>query len=59
MSKVVTEEEFLEWCMRSAPPNSKLHKYEKDGKAYYHIGEPDLDLFARLINEMLKEQGKI
>lgn len=47
--EILTEEQFLERCLESAPPNSKLYKYEKDGKTYYHIGEPDLDLFAKLL----------
>lgn len=59
MVREVTEEEFIEWSLKLAPPNSKLHKYEKDGRTYMHIGEPNLDLFARLIYKRLKEQGKI
>lgn len=51
MSNDVTEEEFLEWCMRSAPPDSKLHKYEKDGEVYYHIGEPNIELLAKLLKK--------
>ncbi|MGE6513390.1 hypothetical protein [Lysinibacillus sphaericus] len=54
MSKIVTEEEFIEWCMKSAPPNSKLNKYEKDGRTYMYIGEPNLDLFARLLLKYIK-----
>lgn len=56
MGKLITEEEFLEGCLRSAPPNSKQFKYEKDGRTYYHIGEPNLDLLAKLLVKYIKRR---
>lgn len=58
MGKIIIEEEFLEGCLKLAPPNSKLHKYEKDGLTYYHIGEPNLDLLARLLLKYIKWHWK-
>ncbi|MGE7596657.1 hypothetical protein [Lysinibacillus fusiformis] len=54
MSKVVTEEEFIEWSLKLAPPNSKVQRYEKDGRTYLYIGKPNLDLFARLLLKYIK-----
>lgn len=54
MSKVVTEEEFIEWSLKLAPPNSKVQRYEKDGRTYLYIGKPNLDLFARLLLKHIK-----
>jgi len=56
MSKLITEEEFLEGCLKLAPPNSKQFKFEKDGRTYYHIGEPNLDLLAKLLLKYIKWQ---
>lgn len=52
--KIITEEEFIEWSLKLAPPNSKLHKFDKDGRTYYHIGEPNLDLFAKLLVKYIR-----
>lgn len=54
MGRLITEEEFLEGCLKLAPPNSKLFKFEKDGRTYYHIGEPNLNLLAKLLVKHIK-----
>lgn len=59
MRKIITEEEFMEGCLKFAPPNSKIVKVEKDGYTFFQIGEPNLDVLAKfLYGEMVKQERK-
>lgn len=50
----MTEEGIIEWCLKDAPPNTKVTKTEKDGYVFYEIGELNIDKAARVLMEYIK-----
>lgn len=51
---------FYENALKKAEESGKvLRAHLHEGKICYTIGEPNIDKLAKLLYEMLKEQGKI
>lgn len=52
----MTEEEFIELCLKNAPPGSKVKKHEKDGYTYFTVGELNIDRAARAFLDLINKQ---
>lgn len=50
----ITEEEFMNGCLKLAPSNSEIVKVEKDGYTYYRIGKPNIDVLAKFLKKYIK-----
>ena len=50
----MSEEEFLELCLRKVPEGTKVVKVEKDGCTYFRIGEINLDKAAQAFKDLVK-----